>query len=811
LNEHAMTVLEFPVLLKYLTQFTDSVPTKERILQLRPMTRYRDIRDAFEEISECIELVREKDLRTITLSEGLEESIKNATVQGWMLIPQKIADIGSLIHQSEIVKKTICTHESGHRLKAMVEVIKSESELYRSIERAIGDEGEILDHASAELAAVRRKIRKHQDSIRSRMQSIAQEMHKRGFLQDPIVTMRNDRYVLPVKAEQTKGVPGIMHDRSASGVTAFIEPQSIVSINNTLMDLRTAERREIQRILKDLTQRIGSHADNLLYMYQTILEIDFILAKSLFAEEIQGHPVQLTQEARLEVYSCRNPLLVMHKLFSDFQLGDTSPVIPIEFHIGDQKRTLIITGPNTGGKTVVLKSIGLTLLMVQTGLYPTCSPDSTIGMFSEIFADIGDEQSLEQSLSTFSAHLKQIVPILDQADKSSLVLLDELGAGTDPTEGSALGIAILSELLERQVTTVATTHHNSIKAFAFTTEGIANAAMEFDNQSLKPTYRILMGQVGQSNALSIAARLGIPKRILVNAGKHLEGKPADLEKMLKIIEKEKQSAIRLRAKADAEANRARELRRAREDVLKKAQNDAREIMDRARNEAADILDEMTMEEKKLRQAAVSLRKARESIQDNPDTERTEPAIDFTVTARLKQKIKREQPVESRITASSWAGRVPSPGDTVWVESMDKEAKVIRLTGLNSVTVEINGKRIKLPLSQVSPAVKPDADSDGKSVEVLFEDGECLQDEISMRLNLIGKTADEAVDALDVYLDKAYRAGFPLVTIIHGFGTGKLQSTVVQCLKQNPLVSSVRRGNNAEGGGGVTIAEMERKR
>ncbi|MBN1356110.1 endonuclease MutS2 [bacterium] len=814
MNEHALKVLEFPVLLKYFSQFTDSEPTKRKIRELRPSNRYTDVVERLEEVTECIRLMREKDLNVSIIPEDLSESIANSRIQGWMLPPLKIAEIGILIKHSGAVRKTVMTFDGAPRIRAMIEVMSSCEDLGRMIDNTVNEAGDILDQASSELSVIRRKIRKTLDSIRSRMQTLAMELYQRNILQEPIVTLRNERYVLPVKAEQSRLVPGIVHDRSASGVTTFVEPQAIIKMNNSVSELHIAERREIQRVLKEITKQIGNRADRLEYNYRTLIEFDLIVAKARFAQETGANQVQISRDPIMKLVSCRNPLLVLHKQHSETRLGDDSPVVPIDIEIGDGNRILVITGPNTGGKTVALKSAGLTQLMIQSGLYPTCSPDSTVGVFADIFADIGDEQSLEQSLSTFSAHLKQIVPILDQADKHSLVLLDELGAGTDPTEGSALGIAILAELLKRDVTVLATTHHNTIKAFAYTTSGIANAAVEFDGRTLRPTYRIIMNQIGQSNALSIAARLGIPEPVLKAANANLEGKPADLEKMLKIVEDQKRTVTRIRARADAEASRARELRRAREDVLQKAREDARIILENAYKNARTILDEIDLERKNAQRSTEHgkrlRRKAERDVADHDIAgdatgDQPDPMADL---------IERFRHVFASDPGSAEPDFVPVPGDIVRIDAMGIDAEVLRIQNNGKITIDLRGKKIKVPLSAVS-AVAPDESSGNKGepkrVEVSYEEAMPDPDTVGIRLNLIGRTTDDAVNELEKYIDRAYRLGMPVFTVVHGFGTGKLQEAVEKTLRKHPLVRHIRPGREMEGGAGVTVAEMEPKR
>ncbi len=808
MNDHALNVLEYPQLLKFLSCYTQSETSQQRILSLKPETEYNHILVMLSEVREFRSMITASHpIPSFSGPPDLEKSLDYAKTEGWTLQAEKIAAIGRMMAQAEALKKCIITAPNASLLKEKVRLIVDHPELQKEIGSAVTDSGDILDTASSELIRIRRATRKAQDHIRTKLEEMAGEFFKLGIAQEAFVTIRQDRYVLPVRSSAIKSVPGIVHDKSSSGATVFIEPQSIVEANNNITHLKDDERREIKRILKRLTSLIGRHADSLKTTMELLIDFDLIQSKSRMAEELRAQDIEISKKPVIHLMNCYNPLLMLHRHFSPEPEENRKPVIPLDISIGDGNTVLVITGPNTGGKTVALKSIGLTVMMVQTGIPPVCSPDSTIGVFRDIFADIGDEQSLEQSLSTFSAHLKHIVHIVNHADEYAMVLLDELGAGTDPAEGSALGIAILSELLRRNCMTIATTHHNSIKAFAFTTAGIANAAMEFDMKTLQPTYRILMGQIGQSNAFSIAARLGFPRFLLEEAEKQMESRPEDLEKMLGIVEQERESAKRHRVKADKERERARELRLAREDVLRKAESDAKKVVQKAIEESKALLVEIHRERDILKEELKRLRQNQKKS-DRQDFETSPSMSDGERIRTLQDKISEVREKAMLTPGTPFHDQSPVKGSHVWVTALEKEGIVIEASAKDQILVDVSGKRIKVPVTRLRRMVNSDSpektSSDSDMVRFYYEDND---ETPPLRLNLIGRTADVATDELQKYLDHAFRARIPIVTIVHGFGTGRLQDAVVRALKKHPFVSRIRPGNPAEGGGGVTIVEL----
>lgn len=814
MNPHALHVLEYQELLEYLSRYTDSDITREKILALQPGTDFKEIRHLADELSEYRYLISSG--QPIPSFSGptiaLQASLKASATQNWRLPAEKIAGIGHLLRQSENLHDGFLKLEGNPIIKRSVARLHILPELLRKIDRSVNEKGDVLDKASDDLARIRRNMRKHLERIRSKMEEMALSLHKKGVLQDPIVTMREGRYVLPVRAGAAREVPGIVHDRSASGATFFVEPKVSVPDSNALAKLEAEEREEINRILKELTAAIGEKSDELIENLEIVVAMDFLRAKARFCNELKSNPIAIESDPLIELKACANPLLTLHRLFSSNPDIRNQPVIPMDAVLTRDNSILIITGPNTGGKTVALKTVGITILMVQSGLHPVCNEFSRFGVFSDIFADIGDEQSLQQSLSTFSSHIRQIVEIIDHADNASLVLLDELGAGTDPEEGSALGIAIITELLRRQVFAIANTHHNSIKAFAFTTPGIENAAMEFDIQSLQPTYRILLGRIGQSNAFSIASRLGLPGSILEEARRHLSGRTDDLQKMLDLVEERRIMAEKKIAQAINEKSRAKELRRAREDVLKRAELDARKLLEKATHESQRIIAELLRERDELKR---ELKRVRESSRDGCSAE--ESAFNMQkqkenlsdLSHRLRE-IREEFQDTGDIEMESGGFET---GDLVRIKRFDRDGRVIGTESDGRMLIDISGKKLRVSADEVLRLKKKTVQT-GESGDKQHRNDLTISIDYShsepppLRLNLVGRTVDDAMDEMERYMDRVIRLRIPQVTIIHGLGTGKLQNAVVATLKKIPQVLRARRGESIEGGGGVTVVEMD---
>jgi DNA mismatch repair protein MutS2 len=624
-------------------------------------------------------------------------------------------------------------------------------------------------------------------------------------------TQRDGRYVIPLRADFKGRVKGIVHDQSASGATLFVEPISVVEKNNKYKELQLAERDEVRRILLDLTAQVAEYAPVLEEMIEALADMDVAFAKAKYAEDLDGaepklHPIQKPKgenthpRVRIRLFDARHPLLDPEEL----ALSGGEGVIPIDVELDPQTRALVITGPNTGGKTVSLKTVGLLALMAQTGLHIPVHPESEISLFKSIYADIGDEQSIEQSLSTFSGHITNIIRILERADTNSLVILDELGAGTDPQEGAALARALLTHLVERGITTLVTTHHPELKAFAHATPGVINASVEFDLETLQPTYHLTIGLPGRSNALAIAERLGLPDEIIASARQEID--PADLraEDLLDEIYRQRDASREARQRADEAKHEAEEMRSELAERLEAIEDERRGVLEAARKEAEDEVKNVRDEIRGLR---AELRRARQPLEV---IQQAEEKIE-ELTEEVEEPVERQVP---DITPVSGAIRL---GSKVRVHSLDKEG-VVRSLGEEKAEVQIGMLRVRAKLSELVLVGSGESETAGLEAATKVQRPTHRQAQgrhssphpsPGVELDLRGQRADDALDMLQNYLERAYLARLPWVRIIHGKGTGKLRKVVREALQRYPQVTSFEAGKHNEGGEGVTIAELKK--
>ena len=653
-------------------------------------------------------------------------------------------------------------------------------------------EDEIADDASPALFKIRKSIRGMNDRIHAQLTNLMNNTTTRNYLQDAVITMRDGRYCLPVKAEAKTSVPGMVHDQSSSGSTLFIEPMAVVNLNNELRELFLKEQDEINVILADLSNRVAENANGIRQDYSVLAELDFIFAKAQLAKSYNGVAPIFNEEGRIHIRKGRHPLL------------DTKKVVPIDVRLGEDFRQLIVTGPNTGGKTVSLKTVGLLTLMGQSGLHIPAADRSELAIFHEIFADIGDEQSIEQSLSTFSSHMTNIVKILDQADDRSLCLFDELCAGTDPTEGAALAISILHKLHQYGATTMATTHYSELKVYALSTPGVENACCEFNVETLSPTYRLLIGIPGKSNAFAISSKLGLASNIIDDAKSRLSDKDVDFEDMLANLEAsritiEKEQLEIKKYKAEVEnlkkklTDKNEKLDARRDEILRKANEEAVQIL----KEAKDLADETIRNFNKYGQGQApmsKMEKERSKVRDKMNKS------EKNLSMKKKEMINHKVPKKLRI------------GDSVKVLSMNLKGTVHTLPnakgdlyvqmGILRSLVNINDL-VLIDDESTSPIAKKYGGGSSSGKIKMSKSAS-----VSTEINLIGMTVDEAIAHLDKYLDDAYIAHLPSVRIVHGKGTGALRSAVHAHLKRQKYVKSFRLGEAGEGDAGVTIAEFE---
>ena len=698
---------------------------------------------------------------------------------------RELLDIGATLRTIRGLTQWWSKSESVHTaLTGRFQVLAPNKYLEEKIFTCIVSEEEVADNASPQLAAIRRKIRAASQRVRDQLDKLVRSPAHQRHLQESIVTQRGGRYVVPVKAEFRGEVPGLVHDTSASGATVFVEPMSVVEANNEIRVLRSDEQEEISRILLELSGEAGSFADSIIESYQYAVQLDLIFAKAQVAYKMKAVVPDVGEDGRVVLHSARHPLIAKEK------------VVPTEITLGDTFDTLIITGPNTGGKTVALKTIGLLTLMAMCGLMIPAGEGSRISVFQHILADIGDEQSIEQSLSTFSSHMVNIIQIFQVADSSSLILLDELGAGTDPVEGAALAESIIQELRSKGVRLACTTHYAELKAYAIQTPGVENGSCEFDVTTLRPTYRLLIGVPGKSNAFAITQRLGMDPSIVDRARKLVSEESNAFEQVVSRLEEDRRKMEdeleTLRESAAKAKENAQEAQRLKEE----AESQAKKEIEQARQEAAQIVQ-------KTRQRADALVNELEELRRQKNKQ-----LSAEQKARLRSGMRELEssadPVRKRRDDHYTLPRPLVVGDEVLLYDIDKSATVLELPKDDTVLVQAGIIKTRVPLSNVRLVSKRQLKKQqGRSVTKSVS-----TPEISTSLDIRGQNVEEALMEVDAFLDRASRMHLPLVTIIHGKGTGVLRSAVQQHLRRCSQVKSFRLGVYGEGENGVTIAELK---
>jgi len=785
-NEKALQTLEYDKIILRLTNACQTSLGKERAARLTPT---RDYREALRLQQETDEASRASALKGSAPFGGIVDVRPQLTRArlGGMLQPAELIDIAQLIAGIRKLKRYVAAAAEEADiplLEDLCEPLTDCKPLEAEIRRCIDEQGEVVDAASAELASVRREIRVGESRAREKLESMIRSSSVQKMLQEALITIRGDRYVIPVKQEYRAHFGGIVHDQSGSGATLFIEPEAIVQLNNKLRELKLREQREIERILRSLSEQVGETADLLADAAQTVGLLDFIFAKaSLAASQSATKPV-LNDNGKVDLRGARHPLI------------DPQQVVPIDVQLGDSCSAIIVTGPNTGGKTVSLKTIGLLSLMAMSGLFVTADEGSQLCIFDGVFADIGDEQSIEQNLSTFSSHMTNIISILDQVTPQSLVLLDELGAGTDPAEGSALAIAILEHLHRIRCRIVATTHYSELKAYAYNRDGILNASMEFDAETLRPTYRLLIGVPGRSNAFAIAERLGLASSIIEHARGQVSDDELKVDAMIASLEQdrlqaqaERAAAERLRAEAERLQRQVEEERRRfqeqKDKLLAAAQEEARAAVAKAKREAEQIIAD-------LRKLALE---EGASIKEHKLIE---------ARRRLDEAIPAAEPA-ARPRSGKGAAQKVEPGDEVKVHSLGgQRGHVIELVGDSEAVVQLGILKMKVALDDLEripgkPAAAP--------VRTAPKVQRSASGQARIELDLRGVSLDEAIMQVDKFLDEAFLDNIGQVYLIHGKGTGALRAGVQDFLRKHKHVKAFRLGHYGEGGAGVTVAEL----
>ena len=787
MNKKALTTLEFDKIIARLKTFAGSASGADLCARLQPMTDLTEIQTAQEETGAAVaRILRDGSLGFYGIHD-IRGSLKRLSVQS-VLSPKELLSIASLLDNTKRIKAYASSERediTSDILSPMFDSLEPVVHLANRIHACIVSEEEIADDASPELSKIRKAIKNASEKIRAQLNKLVNDSSMRGYLQDSVVTTREGRYCLPIKAEYRSNVPGLIHDQSGSGSTVFIEPMIIVKLNNDIRDLESEEKEEIEKILQELSIETAEYTGALDSNFKTLIRLDFIFAKAAFALSYNGSAPRFNTNGYIRLLNARHPLL------------DQKTVVPITLELGGKYHQLIITGPNTGGKTVSLKTVGLLTLMGQAGLHIPAKENSKLAVFHKVFADIGDEQSIEQSLSTFSAHMTNIVSIIRHADDRSLVLFDELGAGTDPTEGAALAVAILTFLGNMKVRTMATTHYAELKAYALGTEGVENACCEFNIETLRPTYKLLTGIPGKSNAFAISKKLGLPEFIIDNAREHLSSQDisfedllADLEQKRLRIEKEEleiaEKSAKIQVLNSKLEDKNRRLEEQRDRIIKEAKNEAYEILEKAKEYADDTIKKFS------KYSADSLNRKememeRSALRENMKQHQTETLS--------KEKAKASKKTEKADLVAGAKVRVLSFGmdGTIIVPPNNRGEATVQM---GSLTTSVKIKDLEFLSAPEKETVSKGYYSMGKAIS------------ISPEINLIGQTIADATEKLSKYIDDAYLAHLSSIRIVHGKGSGALRQGVQQYLHRHPLIKSYRLGEFGEGDSGVTIAEFK---
>lgn len=797
MNDKALRILEYHKIINLLIDKATSLPGKEVCKKLTPMTELAAIEEAQQQTADAFTRLIKGGRIHFSDNKDISFSLKSLEIGSNLSASEllKIASSLACACRARSYARTERDEEIADSLKPLFEELEPLTPLQNEINRCIISEEEIADDASPNLKRIRRSINQTNDKIHSQLTNMVNTSY-RTYLQDAVITMRNNRYCIPVKSEYKGNVPGMVHDQSSTGSTLFIEPAAIVSLNNQLKELALQEKEEIEVILATLSASCSEHIAALSHNLKLLTQLDFIFAKAGLAIDMNASRPLFNNEHYIQIRKGRHPLL------------DKKKVVPIDITLGKDFDLLIVTGPNTGGKTVSLKTVGLFTLMGQSGLHIPALDRSELSVFTEVYADIGDEQSIEQNLSTFSAHMTNTISILEHADENSLCLFDELGAGTDPTEGAALAIAILKHLHDRSIRTMATTHYSELKVFALTTSYVENACCEFDVETLRPTYRLLIGIPGKSNAFAISSKLGLSNEIIESAKQHIseedesfEDLLADLENSRKTIEKEraeienyKQEISSLKDKLTQKQER---LDAQKDRILKEANEEARQIL----QDAKDVADETIRNFQKYNTGTSmkEMEKARTKVRDKISEKNSKISQQ---AANPTHKILKPSQIK--------------PGDMVKVVSMGLKGTVSSMPDAKGdmfvqcgiIRSKVNIKDLVLINEDAMPNNPYKKQTARTTRSNTSRIGASKTSTFSMEINLLGKTVDEAISELDKYLDDAYLSHAPSVRIVHGKGTGALRAAVQRYLKSVSYVKSFHLGEYGEGDAGVTIAEFK---
>ena len=794
MKDKTLKTLEYDKILSMLAAGASSAAAKEKLLGMSPMTDQISVMEALGETTEAVSVIVRKGNAPLGQLYDIDGAMSFAKKGGSLTMKQLL----QILYNIRVASNVITFLKSDLPVLPVIDSIRDALETFprleENIDRCIISEDEMADNASPKLKDIRRSIHRQNDAIKNRLNNILNSQDNKIYLQDSIVTIRDGRYVVPVKAEHRARFPGIVHDQSSTGATIFIEPQVIVNLNNELRELELAEQVEIERILAELSSNVAEHYAQIMNNQKLLTMLDIIFAKGKLSIAMKGEEPHITSDGAVTLKQARHPLIEYKK------------AVPIDVSVGDGYTTLVVTGPNTGGKTVTLKTVGLLTLMAQSGLHIPASSESRISVFDQVYADIGDEQSIEQSLSTFSSHMKNIVEILQEVRKDCLVLLDELGAGTDPVEGAALAIAVIQQVRQAGARVAATTHYAELKTFAMTTAGVENASCEFDVETLSPTYRLLIGIPGKSNAFAISQRLGLPETVITAAKEQMNGESVRFEDVLtqleakrQALEKREQEAERLYRQREEDARKAREFReqmeRAKENARSRGEAEAKRILRDARTAADQVFSELS----EMRKAQA---KAERSMNENE------------ARAALRRRLNEAEEAVSKRDARQEP--IPKPsrpirkGDLVELPGVKTPAEVVSVGSDGMLQLKAGILKMKARADEVR-LIEDDERAARKkqpSVPIRQSAGRALRSSAARELDIRGLETLEAEGVVENFLSAAVMGKLETVVIIHGKGTGALRKAVHDILRRNKAVKSFRLGVYGEGESGVTVVTLK---
>jgi DNA mismatch repair protein MutS2 len=801
INEKALHILEFNKIMEQVAAHCSFSAGAEIAREMLPSIDLDEARSWQRETAEVLLMLRDGSAYSLRGARDVREVSMNAQ-RGVIIEANVLLDIRYTLKRGAIIKRSMAKLKGQFPLMAEItDEIEEVQALQDSIETCINDNAEVKDTASAKLAIIRRDMKISYDRLQSKLNAIIQRKSNQLYLQEPIVTQRNGRYVVPIKSDYKGKIPGIVHDSSSSGATLFIEPMETVELNNRWRELQLEEEKEIRRILAELTDLVGEASEAIVRTVEILAYLDFTLAKALYADKLKAVEPQLVgfvsqkhvkqgitphPGSTIMLSGARHPLL-------------TGDVVPLDIEFGDATWVMVITGPNTGGKTVTLKTIGLLCLMAQAGLHVPAN-QARFSVFEGVFADIGDEQSIEQSLSTFSSHMRNIIAILNECNERSLVILDEVGAGTDPAEGAALAKALLNRLREQRVTTMVSTHHPELKIYAVETLGVRNASVEFDLETLAPTYRLIVGLPGRSNALAIATRLGLDETIIEDARQFVATEELVADDLLDEIQRTRHEITKQRQEIQKLRDEAAEKRNELQKRLDNIEDERRDVIREARREAEaqiqSFQEEVKQLRKELRQASLPLEKL-QALQE----------------AAEKIVILSQEPLDTnevqQLEDVDWK---PKLGDAVFLDTLNSEGTIVELDE-KEATVQVGTLRVKARYHDLRKRNRAERRADEahlREKERLPRPRVQILPQIAspgMELDLRGERVEEALEKLDRYIDAAYISGLPFGRIIHGKGTGKLREAIRNFLQHHSLVSKVTGAEANEGGSGVTVIHL----